>query len=103
MTEAHLPSPHHGPYEVDQTSTRASFYVRSSKAANTVRAYRADLQDFERWCMAAGQAPMPASAATVADYIAHLVDTGARPSTITRRAAAISKGRVVVVRLELTS
>lgn len=40
------------------------------KAANTKRSYRADWADFTTWCEAHGRLALPATSATVGDYLA---------------------------------
>jgi integrase len=46
---------------------------------------------FSDWCSVHGQAVVPASDTTVADYISSMADDGYAPSTIGRRLAAISQ------------
>ncbi|OAA29255.1 site-specific recombinase XerD [Frankia sp. EI5c] len=76
----------------EELAGRVGDYARASRSAATWRAYDADLRHFRSWC--AGQplalVAVPASAATVAGYIAALADAGYAPSTIRRRLAAIS-------------
>jgi site-specific recombinase XerD len=69
---------------------RARSYARSSKAANTLRAYESDLRHFGAWCEGRGLGAFPAEAETVALY---LVDHAERlaVSTLRRRLAAISE------------
>jgi hypothetical protein len=46
-------------------------YVRASKAENTLRGYQSDWRDFCAWCEShGGLSPMPATAESVAAYIA---------------------------------
>jgi len=73
-------------------AARAAQYAHASRAASTWRAYDADLRHFRAWCAAQPGAPaaVPASALTVAGYLAALADTGYKASTIRRRLAAIS-------------
>ena len=66
-------------------------YIGGSAAANTVRAYRGDLNEFGDWCAAQQLAALPASPATVANYVSRLADDIAAVSTIERRLAAIAK------------
>ena len=70
-------------------SPEALSYAVASRAPQTLRAYRADLEHFGQWCSARGLATLPATTATVADYVADLASTY-KPSTISRRLAAIS-------------
>jgi site-specific recombinase XerD len=59
-------------------------------SANTQRAYKADLKDFNDWCEKNSQIPFPVSAETLAAYVSHLADDY-KWATINRRMAAISK------------
>jgi site-specific recombinase XerD len=59
-------------------------------AANTQRAYHADLKQFESWCTDNGQISLPASATTLAAYMAVLAEN-CLWATINRKLAAISK------------
>lgn len=67
----------------------ARAYVHAAKAKNTVRAYRADWQHFESWCETNGQSSLPATAATVALYLAAMGST-LKPATLARRLTAIT-------------
>ncbi|MDT3441611.1 MULTISPECIES: tyrosine-type recombinase/integrase [unclassified Pseudofrankia] len=71
---------------------RVTQYARAARATSTWRAYDTDLRHFRAWCAAQPTVPtaVPASALTVAGYIAALADAGYKPSTIRRRLAAIS-------------
>lgn len=69
-------------------------YIAMSKAANTIRAYRSDWQQFASWCEAHNLPVMPTTAETVALYITALASQGARASTIQRRITAISRAQV---------
>lgn len=64
-------------------------YIAAEKSLNTRRAYRSDWDHFTAWCADAGDSPLPASAQTVARYLAALADQALATSTINRRAAAI--------------
>jgi len=57
--------------------------------ANTVRAYARQWAAFTTWCAAAGRAALPATAETLAEYVAHLADAGRAPATIEQTVAAI--------------
>jgi site-specific recombinase XerD len=69
---------------------RARSYARSSKAANTLRAYESDLRHFGAWCEARGLGAFPAEPETVALYLTDHADVLAI-STLRRRLAAISE------------
>ncbi len=66
-------------------STAVNNFVRDSLALNTRRAYLSDLREFERW-----GGSIPASAETVAAYLAARADTLAVASLV-RHVASISK------------
>jgi hypothetical protein len=69
---------------------KARQFAENSKAANTIRAYEADWQQFTVWCAAHSLPNMPACPGTVALYITDLAG-GSKVATIIRRLAAISK------------
>jgi site-specific recombinase XerD len=73
-----------------ELAERARSYARSSKAANTLRAYESDLRHFGSWSAARALETFPAAPDTVALY---LVDHAGRlaVSTLRRRLAAISE------------
>src|SRR5262252_5953564 len=45
-------------------------YIRASKAENTLRGYQSDWRNFCAWCESRGLSPLPATAETIASYIA---------------------------------
>src|SRR5947209_18673992 len=68
---------------------RAIELALQEKAAATRRAYGSDFRIFEAWCQARGVSARPASPEAVAAFLAHGAQTGSRPPTLGRRAAAI--------------
>jgi site-specific recombinase XerC len=60
------------------------------KSPNTLRAYSADLRDFDAYCRARGMTAVPAAPRTIASYVLALAERGMSPSTILRRHASIS-------------
>ncbi|MGI4872686.1 MAG: tyrosine-type recombinase/integrase [Janthinobacterium lividum] len=60
-------------------------------AANTQRAYSADLRSYEAYCQSQQLAAYPAEVATLGGYLAHLADAGKKLATILRHQAAILK------------
>jgi site-specific recombinase XerD len=79
------------PYLVD----RARAYISSSRAASTLRGYRADMRDFRRFCARHGLCAMPADAATVASYLSACADSGRlKAGSIQRRVSAIAAAHV---------
>ena len=63
--------------------------LKSSKAANTLRAYEADYKDFGRFCIKHGFKPMPTEPKILTLYLTHLSQTS-KFSTLKRRLASIS-------------
>ena len=63
--------------------------LKSSKAANTLRAYEADYKDFGRFCIKYGFKSMPTNPKVVSLYLTHLSQTS-KFSTLKRRLASIS-------------
>lgn len=62
--------------------------LRSSKASNTLRAYRDDFEVFATWCQSEGQKPMPAEGTVVAAFLAWYAETH-KASSCARRLAGI--------------
>lgn len=67
----------------------ARSYRAQAKAANTIRAYTSDWNQFEGWCDERGLEPLPAWPGAVATYLAALAMAGRADSTIGRHLAAI--------------
>jgi site-specific recombinase XerD len=65
-------------------------YFKHSKARETVRVYKSVWREFERFADGRGESALPASAQTVAEYLAALADKGARVKTIEVKRAAIA-------------
>lgn len=64
-------------------------YRAQAKAANTLRAYTSDWNQFEGWCDERGLDPLPARPEAVATYLASLALAGKAGTTIGRHLAAI--------------
>jgi site-specific recombinase XerD len=64
------------------------FVVEATSSA-TRRAYRVDVQIFAVWCEEQGVLAMPATAMTIADFLASQAEIGISPATLNRRIAAI--------------
>lgn len=79
------------PAEVASLRAEAGDHAEAAQAAATVKAYRSDWACFTDWCSAAGRAPLPADAETVALYITALNRQGRAVNTIRRRLATISR------------
>jgi len=63
--------------------------LKSSKAANTLRAYKADYKDFARFCINHGFKSMPSEPKIISLYLTHLSQSS-KFSTLKRRLASIS-------------
>jgi integrase len=64
-------------------------FAHAGRSASTTAAYTSDWADFEKFCAGHGLVALPAEPATVALYLTDQADRF-KPSTIARRAAAIS-------------
>lgn len=69
---------------------RAQAYQSAADAPATLRAYRADLENFRAWCLERALSPMPATAEIVGAYLADAGRGYALP-TLRRRVAAIAR------------
>jgi site-specific recombinase XerD len=67
----------------------ASAYARGSRSAATWRAYESDWKRFITWCRSVDRPALPATATTVALFLAAEARTGLAPATLDRRLAAI--------------
>ena len=63
--------------------------LKSSKATNTLRAYKADYKDFAAFCLKNGFKPMPSEPKIITLYLTHLSKI-CKFSTLKRRLASIS-------------
>ena len=63
--------------------------LKSSKALNTLRAYKADYKDFATFCLKNSFRPMPSEPKIISFYLTHLSKT-CKFSTLKRRLASIS-------------
>jgi len=67
----------------------ARAFALAEKSEATRRAYKADFRHFTRYCADRGVSPMPAAPDLVCAYLANLATSGAKASTIGRKAASI--------------
>ena len=63
--------------------------LRSSKADNTIRAYKSDFKDFRAFCVKNGFKSLPTEPKIVSLYITHLSIKDAKMSTLRRRLVSI--------------
>ena len=64
-------------------------FALAEKAESTRRGYRSDFGGFSRWCTAQRVEPLPATVDTVAAFLAAEASAGRKPSTLSRKMAAI--------------
>jgi len=64
-------------------------YAEKSLSDATRAAYRSDMEVFKVWCEARGVVAVPANPEVVASFAASQAEQGLKPSTISRRLAAI--------------
>lgn len=67
---------------------KGAAYASQAHASATLRAYRADWQDFQDWCVARGFTPLPAEPAVIGAYLAAQAEIRAA-NTVRRRVSAI--------------
>lgn len=65
-------------------------HIEGAYAPNTIRAYRADMQEFIRYCEQADVCALPANPMDVANFLAQSATTGVKASTIKRKESSIS-------------
>jgi site-specific recombinase XerD len=65
-------------------------HIEGAYAPNTIRAYRADMQEFIRYCERAGVCALPANPMDVANFLTQSATTGIKASTIKRKESSIS-------------
>jgi len=63
--------------------------LKSSKASNTVRAYKSDFNDFAIFCLKNGFVSLPSEPKIVSLYLTHLSTKDAKMSTLKRRLVSI--------------
>lgn len=77
------------PAIIQAEADAARAFGLAEKSEATRAAYKNDFRHFTNWCGDRGVSPMPASPELCAMYLAHLATSGAKASTIGRRAAAL--------------
>lgn len=65
-------------------------HIDGAYAPNTIRAYRADMQEFIRYCEGVGVCALPANPMDVANFLTHSATIGIKASTIKRKESSIS-------------
>jgi site-specific recombinase XerD len=77
--------------ELSATTERVQDYAGRSKSAATIKAYAAGWRDFLAFCAERDLSALPASDATVAQYLSDMADLGAKAATIARRLVVIAQ------------
>src|SRR5580692_6702436 len=77
------------PPTLDEAAKAAAQYAKSSRSAATWRAYEADWKLFQSWCLSVKRLALPATASTVALFLAAQAKQRRAPATLGRRLAAI--------------
>jgi site-specific recombinase XerD len=79
----------HVPETLRAEAEAAAGFATEQHARATRKAYRADFALFEAWCAARELVALPALPGTVATFLATQAQDGVKPSTLSRRLAAI--------------
>ena len=77
-----------------------ALWLQEGLSANTLEAYRRDLEGLERWITKRGTALMSASRADLLDYLSGSVGKGARPRTTARLLSSLRRFYGYLVREE---
>jgi len=75
--------------DIKALQEETSINLQSSKASNTVRAYKSDFSDFGVFCAQNGFKSLPSEPKVVSLYLTHLSTKGAKMSTLKRRLVSI--------------
>ncbi|WP_028487842.1 site-specific integrase [Thiothrix lacustris] len=74
---------------IGEVGAQAKQFIIESTSEATRKAYRSDLTIFVSWCDSRSLEAMPASPATIADFLASQANDGISPSTLNRRVSAV--------------
>ena len=95
MTALAIQTPENGPSHalgiVQEPAERVQDYASRSKSGATIKAYASGWRDFLSFCAERDLRALPASDETVALYLSHMADYGAKAATIARRLVVISQ------------
>ena len=75
--------------ELKELQKETILNLESSKAANTIRAYKSDFKNFSLFCYQNSFKPLPSEPKIVSLYLTHLSTKGAKMSTLKRRLVSI--------------
>jgi integrase len=78
------------PANLPSQTISAEEFALASRSEATRKAYRADWAVFTSWCTDNGQTALPASAATLAAFLAAQASAGFKPATLSRRLGAVN-------------
>ncbi len=70
--------------------TQTLAHIDGAYAPNTIRAYKADMEEFIRYCEKRDLEALPASPKTVAEFLVSVIGTGPKSATIRRKVSSIS-------------
>ena len=77
------------PAEELPLSASEARYVAAARAANTLRGYRSDWSEWERWTAQEGVRSLPADPVAISTYLTFLAGHGAKVGTMARRLSAL--------------
>lgn len=72
-------------------SPRTARRIADATPATTRRVYAWQWGRFTAWCAEQGRVPLPATDATLAEYVSHLVDAGVAPATVEQAIACVRR------------
>ncbi len=75
---------------IETIKNKALHFISNSKSANTLRAYKSDWKQFEKWCLVHKMISLPASSQTLVLFITHLSGSY-KVSSIRRKVACLSE------------
>lgn len=73
-------------YVSERTADRLK---NKSKPKNTSANYKSQRNIFKAWCVSQGRVPRPCTTATYVEYVAHLIEAGRSPNSISAAMSAI--------------
>ena len=77
-------------YTTCQQLERLWLHIEGAYAPNTIRAYKADMTEFIRYCAANSTCALPAAPVDVAKFLLMTMSNGIKSATIRRKVASIS-------------
>lgn len=89
MSAVPIPSTHGVPATLEALREQAIDYAISSRAENTIKAYRSDWRAFTTWCRNHGLDSLPADPTTVALYLTDTAEV-LKTATLRRRMSSIA-------------